>query len=125
MSVVKAYVAAIVNLWSFQKSKGLNTHPTPRGEYRWRRLEFADRAAGTLQDGYDEAKIINAVRFCWQGRKQSIEPYLRTAVDFCSPTASYCAASPVSLPSSRLLHDLLAGRRPDVVFPDNHDHKQR
>jgi hypothetical protein len=26
MSVVKAYVAAIVDLWSFQKSKGLNPH---------------------------------------------------------------------------------------------------
>ena len=53
-----------------------------RGEHRRRRLEFADRAAGILQDGYDEAKMIDAVRFCWQGRKQSTEPYLRTAVDF-------------------------------------------
>jgi Centromere DNA-binding protein complex CBF3 subunit, domain 2 len=35
-----------------------------------------------LQDGYDEAKMIDAVRFCWQGQKQSTEPYLRTAVDF-------------------------------------------
>jgi hypothetical protein len=26
--------------------------------------------------------MINAVRFCWQGWKQSTEPYLRTAVDF-------------------------------------------
>jgi len=35
-----------------------------RGEYRQRRLEFADRAAGTLQDGYDEAKMVDAVRSC-------------------------------------------------------------
>jgi hypothetical protein len=34
-----------------------------------------------LQDGYDEAKMIDAVRFCWEGRKQSTELYLRTAVD--------------------------------------------
>jgi hypothetical protein len=95
ISAVKGYVAAIVDLWSFQKSKGLNSHPNPRGEalngvlrarargeHRRRRLEFADKATGTLQDGYDEAKMIDVVRFCWQGQKQSTEPYLRTAVDF-------------------------------------------
>jgi hypothetical protein len=27
-------------------------------------------------------KVTDAVRFYWRGRKQSIEPYLRTAVDF-------------------------------------------
>ena len=26
--------------------------------------------------------MIDVVRFCWQSRKQSTEPYLRTAVDF-------------------------------------------
>jgi hypothetical protein len=26
--------------------------------------------------------MVDAVRFCWRGRKQSTEPYLRTAVDF-------------------------------------------
>ena len=101
-SAIKSYVAAIVDLWSFQKSKGINTHPTPRGEglngllrarqraeHKRRRLEFTDRAAGTLQDGYTEAKMIDAIRFCWGGyrqrkqqSKQSTEPYLRTAVDF-------------------------------------------
>lgn len=76
ISVTKGYVAAIVDLWSFQKSKGINAHPSPhgealngvlrartRGEHRQHRLEFADRAAGTLQDGYDEAKVTDAVRF--------------------------------------------------------------
>jgi len=73
------------------------------GEHKRRRLEFADRAAGTLQDGYSKAKMIEAIRFCWeQGQprqpqpaattttkkkrkrqsKPSTEPYLRTAVDF-------------------------------------------
>ena len=32
ISAVKTYVAAIVDLWAFQKSKGLNPHATPRGE---------------------------------------------------------------------------------------------
>jgi hypothetical protein len=32
ISAVKGYVAAIVDLWSFQRSKGINTHPNPRGE---------------------------------------------------------------------------------------------
>ena len=30
ISAVKAYIAAIVDLWSFQKSQGINPHPTPR-----------------------------------------------------------------------------------------------
>jgi hypothetical protein len=77
VSTVKAYVAAMVDLWSFQKSKGLNMHPNPRGEalnfvlrargrseHQRQRLEFADRAAGMLQDGYDEAKMLDAVRIC-------------------------------------------------------------
>jgi len=29
ISAVKGYVAAIVDLWSFQKSKGLNSHSNP------------------------------------------------------------------------------------------------
>jgi hypothetical protein len=29
---VKGYVAATVDLWSFQKGKGLNPHPNPLGE---------------------------------------------------------------------------------------------
>ncbi|KAF2178737.1 hypothetical protein K469DRAFT_802592, partial [Zopfia rhizophila CBS 207.26] len=89
ISTVKGYIAAIVDLWSFQKSKGMNSHPTPRGEglngllrartrgeHKRRRLEFADRAVGTLQDGYSEAKMRK------KQSKQSTEPYLRTAVDF-------------------------------------------
>ena len=32
ISAVKGYVAAIVDLWSFQKSKGLNSHSNPHGE---------------------------------------------------------------------------------------------
>ena len=88
---------------------GVNPHPHPRvsalstrrtGEHKRRRLEFADRAAGTLQESYSKAKMIEAIRFCWeQGQprqpqlapttkkrkrqsKPSTEPYLRTAVDF-------------------------------------------
>jgi hypothetical protein len=69
ISVVKGYVAAIVDLWSFQKSKGLNSHSNPRSEHQRQQLEFADRAAEILQDKYDEAKMVDAVRFCWYGRK--------------------------------------------------------
>src|SRR5215472_10712470 len=107
ISAVEQYIASIVDLWSFQKSKGMNPHPNPRGEalrgllrarrsgeHARRRLEFTDRAAGTLQDGYNEAKMIDAIRFCWgqtnpawgqaqqKRSKQSTEPYLRTAADF-------------------------------------------
>jgi hypothetical protein len=79
IGAVKGYV---VDLWPFQKSKGLNSHSNPRGEalndvlrarapgeHRRRRLEFADRATGILRDGYDEAKMVDAVRFCWYGWK--------------------------------------------------------
>ena len=75
ISAVEACVTAIVDLWPLRKSKGLNSHLNPRGEVlngvprgrargeHWRRLEFADRAAGTLQDGYDEAKMTDTVWF--------------------------------------------------------------
>jgi len=67
----------------------MNSHPNPRGEalngllrirrrneHRRRREEFTDKAAGTMYDGYDETKMIDAVRFCWKGnRKQSAEPH--------------------------------------------------
>jgi Centromere DNA-binding protein complex CBF3 subunit, domain 2/Transcriptional activator of glycolytic enzymes len=79
IGAINSYVAAIVDLWSFQKSKGINTKPHPRGEalhgilrsrrrdeHLRRRLEFSDRAAGTLQDGYSEAQMIKAVRLCWE-----------------------------------------------------------
>jgi hypothetical protein len=82
ISADRSYVSAIVDLWSFQRSKNMNSHPNSRGEapngvlrmrtrneHRQRRLEFTDRAAGTVQDKHDETKMIEAVRFCWQGRK--------------------------------------------------------
>lgn len=101
-SSILNYVAAIVDLWSFQSSSGVSTHPNPRGEalqavlktharreHVRKRLEFSDRAAGTLQDSYNEGNMADIVRFCWTGwqaqpnqKKQSVESYLRTAADF-------------------------------------------
>lgn len=101
-SSVKLYVAAIVDLWSEQKTLGLNGHPNPRGkavqalihnharqEHIRKREQFQDRAAGTLLDGYDEDKMVDVVRYCWQqnatGRGQrvkNIEARLRTGLDF-------------------------------------------
>jgi hypothetical protein len=42
------------------------------------------RNAKTQQHGYDEAKMIDAILFCWQrqSRTQSAKPYLRTTDDF-------------------------------------------
>jgi hypothetical protein len=34
IQAVKSYVAAIVDLWSLQKSKGMNSHPNPRREHK-------------------------------------------------------------------------------------------
>jgi hypothetical protein len=101
-SAVSGYVAAIVDLWSFQKSGNVNPHPNPRGEalnavirthsqqeHARKRKQFADRAIGTLADGYDEVEKGHVVRCCWcewqkqQTQKgQSVESYLRTAFDF-------------------------------------------
>jgi len=53
-----------------------------RNEHRRRRIEFTDRAAGTVQDGYNETKMVEAVRFCWRGQRASAESHLHTAVDF-------------------------------------------
>jgi hypothetical protein len=103
-SAVRGYVSAVVDLWSFQKSSGSNSHPNPRGEglnailgahtrreHVRKRAQFVDRAAGTLQEGYTEEKMLDIVRACWVGsqdrarrgqHRQSIESHLRTAVDF-------------------------------------------
>jgi hypothetical protein len=85
-------------LWSFQKSQGINQHPTPHGEalsgllraherseHKQRWLEFADQAIGTLLDSYNKAKLIEAVRFCWQDSKKrpsAAELYLHTTTNF-------------------------------------------
>jgi hypothetical protein len=104
ISSIRGYLAAIVDLWSFQKNYGENHHPNPRGvalssllasyarrENVRKRKQFIDRAAGTLQDGYNHDKMIDLVRFCWQGwmqtetkhrKPQAVESYLRTVVDF-------------------------------------------
>lgn len=99
---IQAYMSAIIDLWSHQKASGVNPYDHPRGksvkavlsaraqkEHVRRRTEFLDRAAGTLQDGYDEAKMKEIVRYCWTGHQelknptpQSVESFLRTAVDF-------------------------------------------
>ncbi|KAL3258479.1 hypothetical protein ABHI18_006016 [Aspergillus niger] len=106
-SSVQSYVSAIIDLWSYQKSSGINPNPNPRGEavtallddharheYIRKRDQYLDRAAGTLLDGYDEKRIEAFVRYCWDGwaqnlpensqrrKPQSIESHLRTVVDF-------------------------------------------
>jgi hypothetical protein len=42
-------------------SDGSSSGHRSRDEFKRRRLEFTERAAGTLQYGYDEAKMIDAV----------------------------------------------------------------
>jgi hypothetical protein len=100
-------MSAIIDLYKFQQSSGLNQHPHPRGEglkgilehhlrqeHQRQREQFIDRGAGTLIDGYDEEMIEEIVRYRWQKgmltgdrqqrivRSQTTESYLRTAVDF-------------------------------------------
>ncbi|EAS32210.3 uncharacterized protein CIMG_13776 [Coccidioides immitis RS] len=63
----------------------LETHS--RQEHERKKAEFVDRGAGTLLDGYHEKDIVRLVEYCWQGwseskKGQSVEPHLRTAVDF-------------------------------------------
>jgi hypothetical protein len=68
----------------FKRITAQNHHPNPRGDallgllanYARRekvrkRPQFVDRAAGTLQDGYNHDKMIDLVRFCWQGWMQT------------------------------------------------------
>jgi hypothetical protein len=73
----------------------MNPHPNPcdealngvlrtrqQSEHRRRRLEFMDRAVGTVQDGCDETKMVEAIRFCPGAQRASAESHPRTAVDF-------------------------------------------
>jgi hypothetical protein len=103
---IQQYINAVIDLWSFQKTLGINSSGNPWGyavsallegrvrqENKRRRAEYLDGAAGTLQDGYSKDKIKEFVRYCWQGWKnkdtkfrkpEAQESYLRTAVDFLS-----------------------------------------
>ena len=105
-SAVSSYTSAIVDLWAFQRSSGVSSHPNPRGEglnatlrthsqqeHARKRKQFEDRAAGTMADGYDEAQKSEVVRSCWRAweeqkkcqKSQVVESFLRTAFDFlCS-----------------------------------------
>ena len=67
LATFSLYSAALVDLWKEQVSMGLNHHPNPRtngkawkeaqaalrrGQHQAKREQYADRGAGTLQDGY-------------------------------------------------------------------------
>ena len=96
------YVKGIIDLYKFQKAKGLNSYDHPRGlalnstlksretnEAERKRKEYLDRGIGTLLDGYSEAELLNFVRHCWTGFSShhrvipgTVESFLRTATDF-------------------------------------------
>lgn len=97
-SVVESYVNGVTELWKEQRRDHLNPHIVLRGkqltdlmeivkrsEWDRQRAEYVDRALFTIVDGYDPAKMMEAISWCWrEGSKarNGPEPYLRTAADF-------------------------------------------
>ncbi|EDN11037.1 predicted protein [Histoplasma mississippiense (nom. inval.)] len=98
-STVKLYVAAVVDLYRFQKSRGINSSDHPRGqlvsavlrthetkESVRKRAQYVDRGANTLQDGYNEKMMIHLMKFCWTGwyknDQTSVMSHLRTGLNF-------------------------------------------
>ncbi|EDN05524.1 predicted protein [Histoplasma mississippiense (nom. inval.)] len=98
-STVKLYVAAVVDLYRFQKSRGINSSDHPRGqlvsavlrthetkESVRKRAQYVDRGANTLQDGYNEKLMIHLMKFCWTGwyknDQTSVISHLRTGLNF-------------------------------------------
>ena len=100
---VDGYVSAMIDLYDHQCALGTNHHSHPRGpglkailttrkqgEDVRRRAQYVDRAAGTLQDGYNVDAVERFVRACWtdwfkeNGKRNSgtTEAYLRTSADF-------------------------------------------
>ncbi|OJD18721.1 hypothetical protein AJ78_01258 [Emergomyces pasteurianus Ep9510] len=96
-SAVKQYIAAVVDLYKSQRSRGLNSSPHPRGslvtsilhshdikETIRKRMEY--RGANTQQDGYDEKMMIRLMKFCWTGwyknDQTSVLSHLRTGLSF-------------------------------------------
>lgn len=95
---IKAYRAAIVDLWNPQTTLGLSEekHPVQGGvkavlethsrtDERRRKERYEDRGAGTSFDGYNDNDLRRLINFCWTGwvhsrKRQSVEPHLRTAV---------------------------------------------
>lgn len=94
---IKAYIAALVDLWGVQVSMRTNTHASPRGalvkglirtrrqqESKRKREQYEDRGLNSLQDGYTSAEFVRLIRFCWSSGYNvsgQLEPFLRTAAD--------------------------------------------
>ena len=128
ISAIKGYVAAVVDLWSFQKSKSLNSHSNPRGEalndvLRARAPGDGGSNSRTGPRGYcrtGTARRRWSTPSAFVGMAGNNRPS-RTCVPsstFFSPVTSCCGAS------SRLLYNPVTGRRPNTVFSHGH-HGQR
>jgi len=80
LATFSVYTAALVDLWKEQVSMGLNHHPNPRtngkawkeaqaalrrGQHQAKREQYADRGAGTLQDGYTRDQFTACLDGLW------------------------------------------------------------
>lgn len=81
----RQYVAAIVDLWAYQRAQGVNSHPNPgkglvaqllkslkKEEEGRKRNEFVDRGIGTFLDGYSSSEEMIKVCSFFMGRKPDV-----------------------------------------------------
>ena len=99
--VIEGFISALMNLYHFQVSSGLNPNPNPRAiavrniwkgrrwkEHERKRKEYIDRGTGTLSGGYKEDDIRQFVRVCWTAyangevSSQTVGSYFRTSCVF-------------------------------------------
>ena len=78
-NTIRGYKTALVDLWSYQKSRGLHNHDHPngnavkalmkncqRGQHAVKKAAFEDRRKGTIADGYDEPALRSILDQFWQ-----------------------------------------------------------
>jgi hypothetical protein len=96
MSLIRGYVAAMVDLWCHQKAMGMNSHPTPRDaavrnllrlhqqkDTERDRQQFTDKGRETLLDGYTEEQFEQTCSQIWMRKDESTSCLLRTLLDLC------------------------------------------
>jgi hypothetical protein len=69
-----------------------------------------------VQDGHDETKMVEAVRFCWRAQRAAADSHLRTAVDFLlSHNMLLCSEIRLGAELPDFFHDTAAERGAHAV----------
>ena len=86
---IRGYKTALIDLWSYQVSRGQHSRPHPNGnalrsimkdssrnQHIKKKLAFEDRGRGTVADGYDELALRRIMEEFWKQSHSAKPPVL-------------------------------------------------